>query len=416
MKLGYLHMGSAEHGICRYGRILAAEAHRHPELTVVEAAITLGIDPQQNTEALIQAARCFLDVDLVHLQYSIKNNKGLWGQGWSQFTHLKFFREHCQKPWVVTLHDVYDLPPDPQERFKYITYLIARILPFQFSQASLQSHTAPRAKLPFAGILKTMQQYRWRVQKAFLSVPDHLSLYWLLSQVQQVFVASSEEAKRLSHAAATQVIPHFVEVRSQVPSKLEAQTILNLKGYQVITILGFIHGRKGHQLMVSAISKLPQNVKVIFAGGASSGQESFLQRLLSLANSEGVSDRLTITGYLSEEDLELYLMATDLAICPFESFSASGSLSTWISVACPILAYELPQIAEYNQVVLDSIQTFQLYTADALAAAIIKLLSTDLNAKSTTVNHLREKLLLPAIFNQHLDCYKMLAKTPCTSI
>jgi glycosyltransferase involved in cell wall biosynthesis len=420
MKLGYLHIGSPEHGICRYGHLLAFEAQRHPELSVVEISVTLTANHQHNNASLINAARCLSEVDLVHLQYSIKNNKGLWGQGWSQLTHLKLFREHCQQPLVVTFHDVYDVSPNPQDRRKYFTYFISRISSLQpRRQASPPNHALSTARLSLGEVIKTVQQYRWRIQKEFLRIPDHLSLHLLLNEVQQVYVASSEEAKRLSQAATTtttQVIPHFVEQRSQTTNKLEAQKALSLDGYQIVTLLGFIHGRKGHQLMISAISKLPQHVKVIFAGGASPGQENFLQQLLSLATSEGVSDRLSVTGYLPEEDLELYLMATDLAICPFESFSASGSLSTWISVACPILAYALPQIAEYNQLFPDSIQTFQPYTPDALANAITSLLSIDLNDKSIAVNHLRAQLLLPEVFNRHLSCYRQLVMMPCLAV
>jgi glycosyltransferase involved in cell wall biosynthesis len=420
MKIGYLHIGSPEHGICRYGRLLASEAQRHSELSAVEVSINLTENYEHNKAFLINAARCLSEVDLVHLQYSIKNNKGLWGQGWSQLAYLKLFREHCQQPLVVTFHDVYDVSPDPKDRFKYFTYFILRISSFQSrQQASSPRHALPIPRLFLNEVIKTVQQYRRRIQKEFLRIPDSFSLHWFLNEVQQVYVASSEEEKRLSQSATTttiQVIPHFVEERSQATQKLEAQKALSLDGYQIVTLLGFIHGRKGHQLVISAISKLPQHVKVIFAGGVSPGQENFLQQLLSLARSEGVSDRLSITGYLPEEDLELYLTATDLAICPFESFSASGSLSTWISIACPILAYALPQIAEYNQLSPDSIQTFQPYTADALANAITSLLSTDLSEQSMAVDHLRAQLLLPKVFNRHLSCYKQLVMTPCSVV
>jgi hypothetical protein len=41
MKIGYLHMGPHKHGVCPYGRLLAAKARRRPELTVIEADVIL---------------------------------------------------------------------------------------------------------------------------------------------------------------------------------------------------------------------------------------------------------------------------------------------------------------------------------------------------------------------------------------
>jgi len=41
MKIGYLHIGSHKHGGCRYGRILAAEARRRPNLAVIEAYLLI---------------------------------------------------------------------------------------------------------------------------------------------------------------------------------------------------------------------------------------------------------------------------------------------------------------------------------------------------------------------------------------
>jgi len=65
-----------------------------------------------------------------------------------------------------------------------------------------------------------------------------------------------------------------------------------------------------------------------------------------LAKTMGVEERQQAT-YLRRA--ERYLVATDLAICPFKNCSASGSLSTWISVVHPtILAFDLPQIS-YNR-------------------------------------------------------------------
>lgn len=408
MKIGYLHIGSSEHGICRYGMLLAAEAKSRHQLAVTEVSVTLTANRQLNQETLMRAASCLSSMDLVHIQYSISNNKGLWGKSWAQLTHLKLFRQHCRQPsLVVTLHDIYALPPNPRNLFKYLNYIISPISqrPPTLDRVLLQERNRSHLSI----MLGTIRQYRWRVKKKASKIPEDLSLSWLLNQVDYVFVSSFEEGKRLNKSinySFVKVIPHFVEKRLFKSTKAEAKKVLNLQEYRIITLLGFIHGRKGHQLLLETISSLPQNIKVIFAGGASSGQENFLDNLCTQAKSLGISDRLRITGYLSEHDLDLYLLATDLAICPFKSFSASGSLSTWISATRPILAYQLPQITEYNHMVPTSMYTFCPYTSEALSKAILKCLSLNIEEDNHSIVQLREKLLISETFDRHLTYYK----------
>ena len=209
----------------------------------------------------------------------------------------------------------------------------------------------------------------------------------------------------LANGYKTTVVPHFVEKRALTVSPAEARAALKLNEGTIVTLLGFIHGRKGHRLIVEALPELPQDVKVIFAGEPSLGKEEFVQELLALAKVKGVSDRLRVTGYLSEEELERWLVATDLAVCPFKFFSASGLLSTWISACRSILAYALPQINEYNRFEPGVIKTFQPYTPTALTKAIQQLLAVS-QEDEPGVARLRKRLSMPAIFDEHLSYYR----------
>jgi hypothetical protein len=56
MRIGYLHIGLPEHGVCRYGRLLAAEACRRPNLTGIQADVTLTEDRKRNRGMLVKAA------------------------------------------------------------------------------------------------------------------------------------------------------------------------------------------------------------------------------------------------------------------------------------------------------------------------------------------------------------------------
>jgi len=147
---------------------------------------------------------------------------------------------------------------------------------------------------------------------------------------------------------------------------------------------------------------LPPDVVVMLAGepvveGAAA------RELHDLTSRHG--DRVRVTGYLPEPELETYLAATDLAVCPFVDMSGSGSLSTWISAGRPILASDLPQIAEYNEVAPGAISTFAPYTPTALASRVSELLQADAGERTQAVARLADVLKIPRMFERHVDVY-----------
>lgn len=379
MRIGYLHIGPTQNGIRRYSELIASEARRQ-SMDVIEAEVAMTESRQRNRAMFIDAAQKLSSADVVHLQHF----EDYWGRkGRRQLYYFWLFMRHCPRPLVLTLHDTF------LER----------------------------------------QHFSWRNMADYVSTmyrPNVLALRWMLTHVQQVLVCTEEEARRLNEfftgtklirSGKIKVLPHFVEERQIAVTQDSARKRLGLEGVKTVTLLGYIFPRKGHRLMVEAIPKLPPDVKVIFAGGPPNKNcEWLLEKILTIAKATGVEDRLRITGYLSEEDLERYLLATDLAICPFQTCSASSSLSSWISVAHPkILAYDLPQIAEYNRLEPGAIHTFQSYTPDALAQAIQKLLATPDQSQNPAVERLRQKLAMPAIFDQHLRCYSHAAAIPYSS-
>ena len=381
MKIGYLHIGPEQHGIRQYGESLVAQARHNASLSVIEVNVTLTSDWQQNRKMLADAARQLSVADVIHFQY----NRSLWGgRSWAQFVHLSAFLGNCTCPLVATLHDVYLQRKSP-----------------------LWQQAKP---LNYKNVVDYIQQTYG---------PYALLLQWMFNQLQQILVCTEEEARRirefvdssqLKDSKKLKVVPHFVKERTVKPIRTSARAALGLTDAKVLTVLGWIHSGKGHRLIVEALPELPSDVKLIFAGRPSLGCEGFAQELLDLAAARGVSDRLQITGYLSDEEQARYLVATDLAVCPFREISASGSLSTWISVARPILASDLPQMHEYNQLEPGAIQIFRPYTPGALAEAIRNLLPRCTEREDARVARLRQQLGMPKIFDQHLSYYRQVAK------
>ncbi|MBD2080253.1 glycosyltransferase [Leptolyngbya sp. FACHB-17] len=376
MKIGYLHIGALQHGIRRYGRLLAAEAQSRSQLQVIEAEVNLTGDRQHDCTSLIHAAQTLAQADVVHFQY----NRAIWRDHWSQLSYLDAFLNHCSRPLVVTLHDIF-YPP---------------------SSATLtQRYFSHPGTVRFSDLAKAVLRDR--------VAPHILALQKVIARSRVVIVCTQEEAQRLSDRidrAKLSIIPHFVESRHLQNDRAEARRTLGLEPFTVITLLGFIYSGKGHSLLIRALPKLPETVKVIFAGGVSAGHEAYYQELLSLAEQVGVRDRLRVTGYLPEAELEQYLLSTDLAVCPFRQTSASGSLSTWISVERPILASNIPQVEEYNRLQPHAIATFEPYTSDAIVDALNHLIPSCSPEPDPNVSRLRHHLSMPKIFDQHLSHYQ----------
>ncbi len=374
MKVGYLHIGEPEHGIARYGRYLATEAKSRSELSVIEAEVVLTGEKTVDRQNLLTAAATLSQADLIHFQH----NSHIWG-GKQQLQNLKTFLNACTSPKIATLHDLF-YPP-------HSSLMLQQIVQGKRSVAELPTW------------LKTIAREQ-------LS-PNFRALRQILDRTPFIFVCTEEESKRLDQYTVPnriKTIPHFVESRTLSITPEAARQRLNLNEKIVITLLGFIYRGKGHDLLVKALAKLPSNYEVVFAGGL--GHKEFLHNVINLAKTLGVVDRVRVTGYLSEADQELYLAATHLAVCPFEKTSASGSLCTWISANKPILAFDLPQIAEYNRLQPDAISTFSPYTPETLAEAIQQTLSQPQD--NHAIVQLHRQLEMPVVFDRHLDHYTTL--------
>ena len=375
MKIGYVQVGAPWHGVTRHGRLLAGAARERADLTVLECDVELSGNGRQDRRHILDAGRILSEADLVHLQYNNQNAGCVWGPRWRQFLNLTRFARALRVPMVATVHDIF--------------------------------------RNPRLGLWMARQPIR-QIQTMSEIAPPWATLRWLRRQASALFVGSEEERRRLepSHSRV-RVIPLCVERRELTESAEEARNALGLRGRRVITLLGFIFHRKGHRLLIEALAALPSDVVAIAAGGPVPTL-SLVPSLLALAQARGVADRFRITGYLPEHELNRYLAATSLAVCPFRDASASASLSTWISVARPILASNLPLIAEYNALEPDAIRTFHPYTAASLADAIRAALDRDSDAEDQRVARLRERLLAPAILDRHVEAYCELlgASTP----
>jgi glycosyltransferase involved in cell wall biosynthesis len=351
LHVGFLHLGRRESGVRRYGRILAEEARRRGDLrtTQIDAGLLEG-----RSGGMTDRGRALAGVDVVHLQW---NRRG-WGRGPRSAQRFIDFRRFCRRPLVVTLHDVF-----------------------------------PREGL----------RERWLAYEV-------LALRLVGRSASRIVVHSEQEVARLEGIVPTsrvRVIPHFVEERHIALTSAAARQQLGVEGRRVVTLLGFIYGRKGHKILVEAVPALAPDVQVVYAGGPIVRREKTLeiveQRKQELNLGE---ERLRITGYLSEDDLETWVAATDLAVLPFRDLSASGSLSTWIAAGKPILASDLPGFREYDARVPGSLRLFSPIEPGPLADAITAQLATDLPEIDPRVVALREDLTVERTVGRYATVYR----------
>jgi glycosyltransferase involved in cell wall biosynthesis len=183
-----------------------------------------------------------------------------------------------------------------------------------------------------------------------------------------------------------------------------AKMNVGLEKFNVVVLAGFIFSSKGYEVALKALKQLPAEYFLVFAGGGV--YDWYVQSLREQAQLLGVENRLRITGGLSDTEMENYLLAADVAICPFMQMSASGSLSTWLSVGtAPIIASDLPQIQSYNAMAPRAITVFPAGDHRALAGMI-----SNANADSGRAARLklRDLLSVTRIVDEHLGLYRNL--------
>ncbi|MDP2522052.1 hypothetical protein Q8W30_05650 [Neptunomonas phycophila] len=157
----------------------------------------------------------------------------------------------------------------------------------------------------------------------------------------------------------TFLIPHFLSSRIERKCSNEKNRSYLLDKYsipldkKIITILGFIHKRKGHHYIPEISKSLGDEYHFIFAGAAKEPEKTqYLLPILDHAKKLSVDKRITVTGFLEDFEYDSILFSSDMALAPFSDISASGSISDWISVGnVPILASRNHLTIEFSKLI-----------------------------------------------------------------
>jgi glycosyltransferase involved in cell wall biosynthesis len=355
LRVGYLHIGRERSGLRRYGTMLARAAAERDDLEVVVSDIG---DRDASWAELRRAARRLRDVDVVHIQWKVAD----WNPRLGGMPRLELVLRSIRRPTIFTLHDVYE----PENRW--------------------QRTIAPEA----LGLR--------RVGRAASSVVVH----------------SEEERRRLEGRLAMSkvaVVPHFVEARPDLPDRDASRAALGLAGKRVITLLGHIIKRRGHRLVIEALQDLPDDVVALFVGQPLLDREYMVEQFKEYADKLDVAERVRFTGFVPESELERILAATDVSLSPYRYMSASGALSTLISVGRPIVCSDLAQFHELLAMEPGSLHPFSPYRANALAPVIAETLASATPQPDARVTALAERLSLPRTVERYAQLYRAAARS-----
>jgi glycosyltransferase involved in cell wall biosynthesis len=342
-------VGRERSGLRRYGRILATEARARPDLAVLERDAG---GPRVSWRTLHAAARELHEAEVVHVQWKLAD----WGPRLGGLPRLELLLRSLRRPVVITMHDVF------------------------------------------------VPQGRWQRRLS----PTALGLRRLGRAAASLVVHSEDERSRLDGFVLPEhleVVPHFVEVRTDLPDRGAARRALDVDGHRVVTLLGYLTRRRGHRLVIDALRDLPDDVIALFAGSVIEGRDHVSDELRAHAADAGVADRVRFLGYVPEEGLDEVLAATDVALCPFRAMSASGALATWLSAGRPVVTSDLAPFRELDAMSPGALHPFAPYEPRALARAILATLETAPAGPDPRVQALARRLAAPRIMDRYVGLY-----------
>ena len=173
----------------------------------------------------------------------------------------------------------------------------------------------------------------------------------LIFSVSDIIIVHTQESKQLLQTvygvkvSKLRVIPHGSYEQPKFTDKQDAKAQFGLAGKTVVTILGFVTPKKGHDLVIPLLPKLDRNVQVVIAGGPQNAEDArYLEKLKEMAEEYHCTDRVTFTGYLP--DLTAILNATDVAVLPYRNVTDSGVLHLLVAYRVPTVASDLEAFRE----------------------------------------------------------------------
>lgn len=124
---------------------------------------------------------------------------------------------------------------------------------------------------------------------------------------------------------------------------------LGVENKTVLTIFGFISKGKGYDILLNALSNLPENTILLIIGNKSPYELEYFYEFKDKIDKKNLNNRVIITGYIEKEKLAEYISASDIYLAPFSKISGSGSLALSIAFKLPIIASDIDEHKEIEK-------------------------------------------------------------------
>ena len=195
---------------------------------------------------------------------------------------------------LVHVQFEYGLFPSLKVGRKSLTAFACLLFYFGLSSGNRRVITTihePRKKLQLAG--KSGLFYTKLLDKLIFTVSDLLIVHTQESKKLMETLYGVSESK-------LRVIPHGSFEKPNFLNKEECKRKLGLQEKTVITILGFVTPKKGHDLVIPLLPQLDseRSTRDCWEVHKRTDDALFLEKLKKLAEQYHCSDKVTFTGYL----------------------------------------------------------------------------------------------------------------------
>ncbi len=335
MKVAMLATTGDRCGIAAYTRDLMAELQ--PLVDLVFVPIDEGAQPIEHYRA---QAELLNQADVVHIQHE----HSFWGgilPGKSAFWTLRYL---ITKPVVLTAHT---------------TYSLAELL------------RVKQERRPLHRIAKEALLLRRRYRDGVEIAPFATS---------RVIVHTEEGREALvprgAHAQDVHVIPAGIpSVQASQDGGASFRAKHDLGSARLVSLFGFISPNKGYELAINSLAELPQSVSLVIAGGTRTPDaDAYAGSLVRTIEARGLTNRVRITGYLSDAEVADAMAASEVVVVPHTQ--ATGSYSVMIALAhgSAVVASDLAIFREI-QAVTPCMRLFRTGDSAHFAACLKAVLS-----------------------------------------
>jgi glycosyltransferase involved in cell wall biosynthesis len=189
--------------------------------------------------------------------------------------------------------------------------------------------------------------HHWRMPAALRSDPDRFRAVTFSPRQQLTYVNTGLDP------AVMRVIPLAAPRGCREVSELQTQAAKERLGLPrdctLLSQFGFIFAHKGCEAAVRAMELLPENYFLAIVGGRhrDTPGEPTLNRILEIWQGRD-PERLRVTGFVSDEERDLYHAATDICLAPYsmQELTASGAITWALTSGKPVIASTIPAFRE----------------------------------------------------------------------